>query len=270
MPLTNKKLSPSNTLTQYLKKFNFEFMRYLLLILLGISFSAFSQPLDSIPEKEKHSYDIYIKTEILNSLGHLLFIRPTYDLDLQLGIRIKDNIHFVATYGQSDYYFKETVPSPGRFKVSQFNENKGVAFNRTSLMLRYFPFDETKSWRDYMFVEGGIFFTHSKGIANSNVYDSIKSDYEYKYHQEIDFYRYGPEINLGFSYRYNNNRDYDINFKRPRIIFSPEIFIGIGYNNISIINYKTEFETGSTPIEPYTETKIKFMMRAKIGLGFDL
>lgn len=220
------------------------------------------------PPKEKVGHRFYIKTEILNTLLRAVFARPTYDIDIQGTVRLNDHLHLVNTYGKATFDLSETVESAVRPGVYQFVERKGAASHRSGVMLRYYPFNDIGNAADYLFIEGGLHFQRYRGTTNANVYDSVNMVLESQYVHSLDIYRYGPQVNIGLSQYFLRKEEGAATGVKPKIIFSPEVFIGVMYNQLYL--RKDEFTNivGVTPNERYSESKVRLTFRAKLGIGF--
>ncbi len=219
-------------------------------------------------KKEKIGYDFYLKTEFLNTLVRAVFVRPTYDVDIQAGFRLTNKLHLVGTYGKTTFDLTEEMESSLRPNVFMHIERTGTSFHRSSLMLRFYPFHDYHNGVDFLFVESGVHFQNYRGMTAGSVFDSTNLVYENKYEHQIEMYRFGPQLNIGMSLFFDEKADFEGYFKRRNLIFSPEFFIGIQYYALRI--NKDEFTNiiGTMPNEPYSEAKFHFTIRAKIGIGF--
>jgi hypothetical protein len=226
---------------------------FILLLAFNITISVKAQT----PKNIGHRF--YVKMEVLNSLKTVIESK-SYDIDVQLTYRINNDIHLVGTYGKTTFYLNEDIESilsPNRFKNI---ERIGTAFNRSSIMVRYYPFYDYGKILDFAFIEGGFYFMDYVGVTNNLIYQDNIDNVVEQNRRDLEFYRYGPQLNIGLSKRYEKNK---------KTVFSPEFFIGISYNHLDITKDETTFLVGaSTPIESYSEFKIGFNLRAKIGIGF--
>lgn len=245
----------------------------LLFAFVMISSICFSQS-DSIPEpKLKLGHTFYLKIEALNSLARMAFAPNTFDVDLQGTIKLSNSFHWVNTYGKTTFDLTDSVPSIDREGVVMVQHRTGTALHRSSSMLRYYPFVEWENAMDYLFVEGGFHFQHYKGLTEGNVHDSLFV-MESQFEQHLDFYRYGPQLNIGISARFadlgsNGKSIYDLKKPSTRISFSPEILIGLVYTNLHMINEEYVQLLGESVFDSagYSESKLSFTIRAKIGIG---
>ncbi|HLP11824.1 MAG TPA: hypothetical protein VK177_07835 [Flavobacteriales bacterium] len=216
------------------------------------------------PEKKGHLF--YLKTEILNSALRYLFVKPTYDLDVQLTTRLANQFHLVGTYGKTTFDLADRVESAERMGVWMYTEQKGTAYNRSSLMLRYYPFKNFDNVLDYCFVELGMHYQRYKGYTLGEIYDSTNMAYESSYRHVLDMHRYGPQLNIGISYFFEPGEGWSVGEKN-KIMISPEFFIGVMYNNVTYTVNDFQDIYGTTIHEPYSEPKFKPTFRVKIGIG---
>ena len=248
----------------------------LIFLILFIPTFLFSQlnlntsKVDSIKkgDKEKIGYSFYLKTELLNTLIRAMFVKQTYDVDLQASFRLNNKLHLVSTYGKTTFSMFDDIESNERPNVFQHTERTGTAFHRSSLMLRYYPFQEFYNWADFLFVEGGFHFHHYVGKTIGSVFDSTNMVIENKFLHNIEMYRYGPQLNIGMSLYFENLDELDTDYKKPKVIFSPEFYIGVSYSHLDIIKDDFTNTIGFMPNEPYSEDKFRFTFRLKIGIGF--
>lgn len=219
----------------------------------------------------KLGHRFYLKTEVLNSLLRMAFAPKTYDWDVQGTVMISNKVHWVSTYGKSTYNILDSVPSTERKGFVMIQHRKGEANNRFSSMIRYYPFQGFKTEVDYLFIEAGFHFQHYNGSTDLLIHDSLFISESQLIH-ELDFYRLGPQVNFGISQRFFNWDVYtsgNSSRKLKRISFSPEAFIGVYYNGLKIFKDEYTQVLGITEYDnsPYSESKIRLILRAKIGIG---
>ncbi len=133
-------------------------------------------------------------------------------------------------------------------------------------MLRYYPFNDLHSWGDYIFIEGGVHFQKYKGKTNGEIYDTTSASTINLYTHFIDMYRYGPQINIGMSQYFQPSLGDEV--EKPKLIFSPEFFIGISYSQIYTLRDETINYIGTIAHENYVEPKFSLNFRVKLGIGF--
>jgi len=231
-----------------------------IIIFLAILFPGVVFCQDQDQDSVKLGHRFYIKTEILNSLK-TVFEPKSYDLDVQLSVRLSNPIHLVATYGKTTFYLNRTAESiytPDRFQNSELI---GEANNRSSLMIRYYPFNYWGDFMDLLFVEAGAFYMDYTGSTLSTIYEGEESNITNQNLRSLQFERMGPQLNFGISRRFSG-------YTKQKFSFTPEIFMGIYYNNINIHRDEVEFIVGPPEeVLPYSEKKVRFSLRAKIGIG---
>ncbi|MFT5779898.1 MAG: hypothetical protein ACI837_002857 [Crocinitomicaceae bacterium] len=214
------------------------------------------------PETVKIGHLFYLKTEALNSLK--FFLEPkSYDLDLQLTYRLSNSLHLVGTYGKTTYYTfgtSESTVTSGKFQQAELI---GTSKNRSSLMARWYPFSGGNDLLDYAFVEAGMFFQEYTGSTVLTIYENEETNVTNQNLRELNFYRLGPQINIGLSRRHTR----DVRIRK--MSFSPEFFLGFYYNHVKIVQDEVSFLIGAPePYENYSEPRFRVALRAKIGFGF--
>lgn len=223
--------------------------------------------LTSKVENTKIGNRFYLKTEILNTALRAVFVKHTYDVDIQASFRLTNHLHIVNTYGKTTFYLENQQQSSESPNLFLANQRIGTSLHRSSSMLRYYPFNDMRIWCDYIFIEGGFHFQKYKGVTNSEIFDTTTATTLNYFSHYIDMYRYGPQINIGLSQYFQ--QEYDNELSRSKIFFSPEFFIGISYNQIQILRDELVNHIGTmVSTESYTEPKIRFNFRMKLGIGF--
>lgn len=226
----------------------------ILILLIQMSLGLIGQSNDKIGSR------FYIKTEVLNSLKTI--IEPkSYDLDLQISYRISNPLHLVGTYGKTTFYLADSIPSVLAQNRLRAVELIGTANHRSSLMLRYYPLYGFEEILDFIFIEGGFYFMDYVGVTNDQILEDNIDNVVEEFKHELEYFRYGPQLNIGLSRRYGNGE---------KIIFSPEFFIGVAYNQLDLRKDEITYTIGTPkPFDEYTEQKFRFNLRAKIGIGLN-
>jgi hypothetical protein len=235
---------------------------------LAFGINGFSQSDSIVKPTLKLGHRFYLKTEVLNSLARMAFAPNTFDYDVQGTVMITNKFHWVNTYGKATFNLSDSVESIERAGVYMIQKRTGKAEHRSSSMLRCYPFENWKSAVDYLFIEGGVHFQHYTGATAGMVRDSmyvIESQFE----QQLEFFRFGPQINVGISMRFADWDIYDDKKRKRRISFSPEALIGVVYNHLYLIKDDFTQLVGLTDVSnaPYSEKKLRLTLRAKIGIG---
>ncbi len=216
------------------------------------------------PKPRNVGYRFYLKTDILNTALRYFFVKPTYDVDIQGTLRLNNDVHLVASYGETTFYLEQKVASTERENIALNVVRAGKAKHRTNVTLRYYPFDKGEyKDADFFFLEGGLHFQYYKGTTDYKVFDSSIGSYETDYLHTIEMLRFGPQVNIGLSRYFNNFARW-----RPDWIFAPEILVGLAYNGVCVLKDKYDVQAGEAPYEAYKEDKLRLNLRVRFGIGW--
>ena len=216
---------------------------------------------------KKMGKTFYLKTEWLNTGLRYFFAKPTYDIDIQGTLRLTNHLHLVATYGETTFDLSTKVASIERQNVFQEVQRTGKAQHRSSLMFRYYPFEELEQLHHYLFFELGGHFAQYTGTTDYKIYDENAAIYETDYLHHLEMYRYGGQLNVGLSLFHVEKPRWDY-LNNSTLIFSPEIFAGVSYTELQLLQDEYTTVIGTAPTETYSEQKFRLHLRAKLGIGF--
>ena len=244
-------------------------------ILLGLSAneSIASHSITNVPDttqntlrSKKIGKTFYLKTEWLNTGWRNLFLKPTYDIDIKATLRLTNYLHLVMTYGEATLLEATNVFSTDRPDIFQEEEQRGIAQHRSSFMVRYYPFSELSALQHYVFFEIGGHFSQVTSTTDYKEDNENTLMYELDYSHEVALYRYRGQLNVGLSLFHYDKPGWDY-LNNSSTLFSPEIFIGISYNEFQLLRDEYTSTIGVAPEEVYTEQKIRFTLRPKVGIG---